>query len=45
MNVTSLCLKVDIKVNLSYPDNSRDIDAGCFLLEIITFISVVTGII
>ena len=38
MNLTSLCLRVDIKVNLSYPDwgptevptldNSRDIDPG-----------------
>ena len=56
MNVTSLCLNVDIKVNINYPDwaegseeptldNSRDIDAGWFLLEIIKFISVVNSII
>ena len=56
MNVMSLCLNVDIKVNLNYSDwgggtevptldNSRDIDAGWFLLEIIIFISVVNNII
>ena len=54
MNITSLCLNVGIKVNLNYHDwgateaptldNSRDIDAGWFLLEM-TFISVVNSII
>ena len=55
MNGTSLCLNVGIKVNLNYPDwgateaptldSSRDIDAGGFLLEILTFISLVNSIV
>ena len=55
MNGTSLCLNVDVKVNLDYPEwglneipalgNSRDIDAGWILLELITFNSVVGSII
>ena len=54
MNGMSLCLNGDkSKFKLSWLgatevptlDNSRDIDVGWFLLEIITFISVVTSII
>ena len=55
MNGTGLCLNVDIKVNLDYPDwgaikadtlgNNRDIDAWLFLMELIKFHSVVDGII
>ena len=55
MNVTSLCLNCRhiSKFKLSWlgateaptQDNYRDVDAGWFLLEIITFISVVISII
>ena len=45
MNLTNLCLNVDIIVKAPILDKNKDIDFGWFLLEIITFISIITSII